>query len=218
MVSARRYLREPSLLESLRAGYVKLLWTTVANVVQSYHIIKALALLRFWPLPENNTFKDPTSQLSGTMMQFAMQNFLQYPSHMKTEQRDRLLTWIACNIVCQRYDLFHLLSSHLIIYSTSSVYGLPPVTLYTGILGSNFRHLEPFDLPQDLVHQLKISHFCNELTQTFYCNDSDPNCMLPMGDRPLAMDKLSAKYADLSRALGAEISGKNTCLLLDHLP
>jgi hypothetical protein len=44
MVAARRFNHEPNLLLSLTADYVKLLWSTIADLPQSYHVVKALCI------------------------------------------------------------------------------------------------------------------------------------------------------------------------------
>jgi hypothetical protein len=118
MVAARRFNHEPNLLLSLTADYVKLLWSTIADLPQSYHVVKALCLVCFWPLPTTTSFTDLTFQLSGTMILIAIQNMLHLPfqaeissrnTFARSEQRDRLITWAACNIVAQRHAIMPIL-------------------------------------------------------------------------------------------------------------
>jgi len=134
LVAARRYTQQEHLLIALIHPYRKLLWSTISEMPQKYHTVKALALLCTWPIPStaemgNNvgTEKpgpglsrlglselDPTFMLSGIMMQIATQTGLYITSQMQdtTQQRnsgkaeieDRQLTWAACNIVSQRYS------------------------------------------------------------------------------------------------------------------
>lgn len=126
MVGARRYRGTPKLLQSLSTEFTKLLWNTVADVPQPYYVVKAICITCFWPLPTSSNVRDPSFQLSGIMMQIALQNglHLHFKSEIEfgregvpTEQRDRLLTWIAFNVVAQRYPSF--LFSQLFINSAN---------------------------------------------------------------------------------------------------
>lgn len=112
-VGARRYNTEPTLLNSLSGPVSRLVWSTLADVPQSYHVVKALCLLCTWPLPTSSTSTDPTFMLSGMMMQVAIQIGLHRPSHAQdfskfrvelrdSELKDRIRTWAVCNIVAQR--------------------------------------------------------------------------------------------------------------------
>ncbi|KAL8936344.1 MAG: hypothetical protein Q9216_004980 [Gyalolechia sp. 2 TL-2023] len=112
-VAARHYSPDPSLLPSLSTPISHLLWATLADVPQSYIVVKALCILCTWPLPISSTSKDPTFMLNGLMMQVAMQIGLHRPSHAQDfarfkiefreeELKDRVKTWVACNMVSQR--------------------------------------------------------------------------------------------------------------------
>ena len=112
-VAARHYPPDPNLLPSLSAPISHRLWATLADVPQNYVVVKALCILCTWPLPVSSTSTDPTFMLSGLMMQIAMQIGLHRPSHAQDfarfkedlreeELRDRVKTWVACNIVSQR--------------------------------------------------------------------------------------------------------------------
>jgi hypothetical protein len=92
--------------------------------------------------------------------------------------------------------------------SASCVYGLPPQTSYKWVLASEFRHLQSYNVPKDLMDQLKISRFCNTATETLYCDGSEPNGVIPDGKRTLALDQLNNKYSELERELGPRISSK----------
>ena len=113
-MAARRFTPEPTLLQSLAGPLSRLLWASLADVPQTYHVVKALCILCTWPLPISSTSTDPTFMLSGVMMQVAMQIGLHRPSHAQDftkfrvelraeELRDRVKTWAACNVVAQRY-------------------------------------------------------------------------------------------------------------------
>lgn len=111
-VAARRYEEDTTLLLGLAPSLSALVWSTVADVPQSYHVVKALCLLCTWPLPTKSTSTDPTFMLAGLMKQIALQTGLHRPGHGQEFSRlplsprdddvtDRLQTWIACNIVLQ---------------------------------------------------------------------------------------------------------------------
>lgn len=113
-VGARRYQGDAHLLNSLAGPVSRLVWSTLADIPQSYHVIKALCLLCTWPFPTSSTSTDPTFMLCGMMMQVAMQLGLHRPSHtqdfskfrvelIEEELRDKVRTWAICNIVAQRY-------------------------------------------------------------------------------------------------------------------
>lgn len=112
-VGARRYQTDTHLLNSLAGPVSRLVWSTLADIPQSYHVVKALCLLCTWPFPTSSTSTDPTFMLCGMMMQVAMQLGLHRPSHtqdfskfrvelMEEELRDKVRTWAVCNIVAQR--------------------------------------------------------------------------------------------------------------------
>lgn len=112
-VASRRAPSEPGLLASLTQPFGRLLWSTITTVPQNYHVVKALCLLCTWPLPTTSQRSDPTFMLSGLMMQVAMQLGLHRPVQAEEfttfrievrgeELKDRLQTWIICNIVAQQ--------------------------------------------------------------------------------------------------------------------
>ena len=115
-VAARRYQADPSLFPSLSGPLSRLVWSTLAEVPQSYHVVKALCVLCTWPLPVSSTSSETTFMLSGVMMQLAMQIGLHRPSYAQDftkfrvelreeELKDRVKTWAACNLVAQRFVL-----------------------------------------------------------------------------------------------------------------
>ncbi|KAJ5130343.1 uncharacterized protein N7515_006382 [Penicillium bovifimosum] len=115
-VGARRYQGDSNLLTALAGPVTRLVWSTLADIPQSYHVVKALALLCSWPFPTSSTSTDPTFMLCGMMIQVAMQLGLHRPSHtqdfskfrvelIEDELRDKVRTWAICNIVAQRRRL-----------------------------------------------------------------------------------------------------------------
>lgn len=122
-VGARRYQGDSHLLNSLAGPVSRLVWSTLADIPQSYHVVQALCLLCTWPFPTSSTSTDPTFMLCGMMMQVAMQLGLHRPSHtqdfskftvelIEEELRDKVRTWAICNIVAQRYVLLFLPSDN----------------------------------------------------------------------------------------------------------
>lgn len=112
-VAARHYTPDLNLLPLLGPPISHLLWATLADVPQSYIVVKALCILCTWPIPVSSTSKDPTFMFVGLMMQVAMQIGLHRPSHAQDfarfkielreeEMKDRVKTWVACNMVSQR--------------------------------------------------------------------------------------------------------------------
>lgn len=132
-VGSRRYKTDTTLLNSLAGPVSRLVWSTLADVPQSYHVVKALCLLCTWPFPTSSTSTDPTFMLCGMMMQVAMQIGLHRPSHAQDfskfrvelreeELKDRVRTWAVCNNVAQRYaypefsrKLYHDLTSPAVL-------------------------------------------------------------------------------------------------------
>lgn len=113
-VSSRRCPFEPGLLVSLSGPFSRLLWSVVGSVPQNYHVVKALCLLCTWPLPTTSQKSDQTFMLSGLMMQIAMQlglhrpvqpeEFTTFKMEVRGEElKDRLHTWVICNLVAQKY-------------------------------------------------------------------------------------------------------------------
>ncbi|TVY75698.1 Regulatory protein LEU3, partial [Lachnellula suecica] len=210
IVAARHFKQEPKLLSSLRAEFVKLMWATIGDMPPSYHVAKALCLICFWPLPTNGGTRDASFQLSGILMQIAVQNMLHLPFRtpapdetqaLKAEQRDRLVTWITCNIVAE---------------CTSIVYGFPPPSRCEWIRGLDLQLLS-YQIPKDLLHQLKISQFCNTFANAFYCNNSDSCGLPPEESRVNALDALRKAYTELETKLlgGSEIT--QLLLLTAHI-
>lgn len=110
-VAARHYERDPGLLKRLKEPLTNLIWQTIKGQT-NHHVVKALCLLCYWPLPQQRTVMDPTFMLCGVMMQIAMQLGLHQPTHPQDFSRtkvrlreedihDRLRTWAVCNIVAQ---------------------------------------------------------------------------------------------------------------------
>ncbi|KAL8705390.1 MAG: hypothetical protein Q9201_001509 [Fulgogasparrea decipioides] len=169
-VAARHYPPDSSLLPSLSAHISHLLWATLADVPQDYVVVKALCILCTWPLPISKTSADPTFMLAGLMMQVAMQIGLHRPSHAQDfarfkvefreeELKDRVKTWVACNIVSQR---------------VATGYGQPPSTVYDWTLVPSGWSGTNYQLPKEVEIRLDIERLCNKVTKSFYTNRMNP--------------------------------------------
>ncbi|CAG8314972.1 unnamed protein product [Penicillium salamii] len=196
-VGARRYQGDSTLLNSLAGPVSRLVWSTLADIPQSYHVVKALALMCSWPFPTSSTSTDPTFMLCGMMVQVAMQLGLHRPSHtqdfskfrvelIEEELRDKVRTWAICNIVAQR---------------VSTGYGQPSSTLYDWTLSSS-DSLDPnFKLPEDLRTRLEIEKFCDRITRALYTNRRDPVGLTSDHERSTMISFLSRDFDELEEKL-----------------
>lgn len=203
-VGARRFQSDTALLNSLAGPVTRLVWSTLADIPQSYHVVKALCLLCSWPFPTSSTSTDPTFMLCGMMIQVAMQLGLHRPSHsqdfskfrvelMEDELKDKVRTWAICNIVAQR---------------VSTGYGQPPSTIYDWTLSSN-DSLDPnFKLPGDIRSRLEIEEFCDKITRALYTNRRDPVGLTSDRERSTLLSFLSRDFDELEE----HFKGQNDCI------
>ncbi|PYH84096.1 hypothetical protein BO82DRAFT_305661 [Aspergillus uvarum CBS 121591] len=196
-VGARRYQSDTHLLNSLAGPVTRLVWSTLADIPQSYHVVKALCLLCTWPFPTSSTSTDPTFMLCGMMVQVAMQLGLHRPSHtqdfskfrvelIEEELRDKVRTWAVCNIVAQR---------------VATGYGQPPSTLYDWTLSSNESMDPNFKLPDDMKPRLEIEKFCDKITRSLYKNRRDPVGLCSDKERSALISFLSRDFDELESQL-----------------
>ncbi|BDD64241.1 hypothetical protein MAP00_009079 [Monascus purpureus] len=192
-VGARRYQPDTHLLNSLAGPVMRLVWSTLADVPQSYHVLKALCLLCTWPFPTSSTSTDPTFMLCGMMMQVSMQLGLHRPSHvqdfskfrmelMEGELRDKVRTWAVCNIVAQR---------------VATGNGQPPSTLYDWTLCSAGLADTNFKLPEVTKARLEIEKFCNNVNKALYSNGRDPVGLCSDKERSTMISFLSKDFNEL---------------------
>ncbi|KAL9055036.1 MAG: hypothetical protein Q9162_003801 [Coniocarpon cinnabarinum] len=205
-VAARRWEDDETLLTGLVTPLTSLVWSTVAEVPQNYHVVKALCLLCTWPLPTKTSSKDPTFMFAGLMMQIALQTGLHRPSHVQEYSRvkldlreddilDRLMTWAGCNIVSQ---------------TVSTGWGQPPRSQWDYTLTT----LPTVStLPSELYWRLQIERLCNKVSRLCYMNRSDPIGLARDEERPTLISILSEDYRDLE----AQIAGQHPPLLDLHL-
>ncbi|KAI9781289.1 MAG: hypothetical protein M1839_006082 [Geoglossum umbratile] len=199
-IAARRF--DPQLLNSLAGPISRLIWATLQDVPQSYHVVKALCLLCTWPLPTSSTSTDPTFMLSGVMTHVAMQIGLHRPSHTQDfskfrvelreeELKDRVKTWAACNIVAQ---------------SVGTGYGQPPSSHYDWTLEPMASRETSYNLPEELAVRLRIEKFCDKVTKGLYSNRSDPVGLANDDQRAAMVSLLVREFEDLEMEVGSSIS------------
>ncbi|EEA20883.1 hypothetical protein TMatcc_000881 [Talaromyces marneffei ATCC 18224] len=199
-VGARRYQTDAQLLNSLAGPVTRLVWSTIADIPQSFHAVKALCLLCTWPFPTSSTSTDPTFMLSGLMVHVAMQLGLHRPSHtqdfskfrvelIESELRDKVRTWAICNVVAQR---------------VATGYGQPPSTLYDWTLGASELIDVNFQLPREIKSRLQIEMFVDKVTKALYNNRRNPVGLAEDGERSSLMSFLTRDYEELEDQLKPE--------------
>jgi Fungal specific transcription factor domain len=157
LIAARHFPEDTSLLQRLVKPYLELIKETICKPPNGYHMVKGLCLVCTWPPPVSSTSSDMAFFLSGVMMKFAMHLGLHRPSHpmdfsrfkvqlREEDIRDRLQTWLACNLVAQ---------------NISTGYGQPPDTVYDGTLSQPVHN--PF-----LQTRLDIEKLADKITRTVY--------------------------------------------------
>jgi hypothetical protein len=202
-VGARHYTPEPDLFNALSAPLMRLVWSTVAEVPQNYHMIKALILLCAWPLPTSSTSTDPTFMLCGLMMQIALQIGLHRPTHAQdfskfrvdlrdVELQDRVVVWSVCNIVAQRI---------------CTAYGQPPLSIYDWTLGPKPLDTHPdYELPSPIFNRLLIEKYIDKVIRTLYMNPHDPVGLPPDTERPIYVSLLTHELDELEDRLRKDTS------------
>ncbi|ETN42841.1 uncharacterized protein HMPREF1541_01999 [Cyphellophora europaea CBS 101466] len=202
-VGARHYNPDQGLFQTLSGPLMRLVWQTVGEVPQNYHVVKALILLCAWPMPTSSTSTDPTWMLCGLMMQIAVQIGLHRPSHAQdfskfrielreVELQDRVVVWSVCNIVAQRI---------------CTVYGHPPLTIYDWTLGPKPIESNPnYELPAPVLNRLLIEKFVDKVSKHLYMNANDPVGLAPDKDRHTYVSLLSDQLAHLEDDLRKDSS------------
>ncbi len=195
---ARQYSADPDLFSALIQPLTRLVWTTMADVPQNYHVVKALILLCAWPLPTSSTSTDPTLMLCGLMMKIALQIGLHRPSHAQDftkfrielreiELQDRVVVWSVCNMVAQRI---------------CTSYGQPSMTMYDWTLGPKPIENNPnYELPAPILNRLLIEKFVDKVSRTLYMNEHDPVGLAPDNERRQYVSLLTNSLADLEDRL-----------------
>jgi Fungal specific transcription factor domain len=202
-IGARQSNTDPELFPALIQPLTRLVWATMADIPQNYHVVKALILLCAWPLPTSSTSTDPTLMFCGLMMKIALQIGLHRPSHAQDftkfrielreiELQDRVVVWSVCNIVAQRI---------------CTSYGQPSMTVYDWTLGPKPIENNPnYELPTPILTRLLIEKFVDKVSRTLYMSDHDPVGLAPDNERRQYVSLLSNSYADLEDRLRKDAS------------
>lgn len=188
-VAARRYDPKPGLLMELQRPLEEMVWTTLSQVPQIYHVCKALALLCTWPLPNSSTTTEPTMMLTGVMFQLAMQYGLHRPSHAQDFSRfrvdlreedisDRLNTWAIVNIVAQM---------------VSTGQGQPPLSRWAWYTYG--LHLNR--LTSELQTRCQIEKFCDTVTRTLFTMQRDHIVEVDQVQRGLQVDMYARELNEM---------------------
>lgn len=199
-VGARRYQTDVHLMNSLAGPVTRLVWSTIADIPQSFHAVKAICLLCTWPFPTSSTSTDPTFMLCGLMIHVAMQLGLHRPSHtqdfskfsvelIESELRDKVRTWAICNIVAQR---------------VATGYGQPASTVYDWTLGASEIVDINFQLPREIKARLQIEEFVDKVTKALYNNRRNPVGLAEGNERPSLISFLVRDFEDLEDHLKSE--------------
>jgi hypothetical protein len=188
-IASRRFEAKPGLLMQLQQPLEGLLWTTLSAVPQTYHVVKALALLCTWPLPNSSTSGEPTMMLAGAMFQLAMQYGLHRPSHAQDFSRfrielrdeevtDRLHTWATVNIVAQ---------------NVATGQGQPPLSRWAWYTYG--LHLD--QMKGELHTRCQIEKFCDTVTRTLYTMQRDHVVEVDNAQRGLQIDMYARELGEL---------------------
>lgn len=191
--AARRYDAKPGLLVEMQGPLIEMLWTTLSQVPQTYHVCKALALLCAWPLPNSSTSHEPTMMLVGAMFQLAMQYGLHRPSHANDFSRfridlreedivDRLNTWAAVNIVAQ---------------NVATGNGQPPLSRWAWYTyGLHLNRMKP-----QLDSRCRIEKFVDTVTRTIFTMQRDHIVEVDQAHRGLSIEMYARELGELEITL-----------------
>ncbi|EXJ83289.1 hypothetical protein A1O1_06908 [Capronia coronata CBS 617.96] len=203
MIGARNYTAEPALFNAVTGPLNRLLWSTISEVPQNYHVVKALVLLCAWPFPTSSTSSDSTFMICGIMMQTALQLGLHRPTHAQdfskfrvelreAELQDRVVVWSVCNLVAQRI---------------CTAYGQPPLTIYDWTLGPKPIETNPsYELPATISNRLMIEKFVDKVSRTLYMNPHDPVGLATDLERPTYVSFLAHDLEELENKLRNDAS------------
>ncbi|KAJ5156362.1 hypothetical protein N7492_009165 [Penicillium capsulatum] len=208
-VASRRSPSEPGLLSAISGPFSRLLWSTITGVPQDYRVVKALCVLCTWPLPTTSQRTDATFMLSGLMMQIAMQlglhrpvqaeEFTTFRMEVQGEAlKDRIHTWVICNIVAQ---------------NVATGYGQPPSTIYDWALEPPSLRDADYHLPEDLAIRLRIEKFCDRVTKALYSSKPEPIEFIS-AEKLVIVQILETELREMEVELGRDISGENPLSIL----
>ncbi len=199
-IASRRYENKAGLLMELQRPLEEMLWTTVSSIPQTYHVVKAIALLCTWPLPNSSTSGEPTMMLAGIMFQLAMQHGLHRPRHAKAFSRfrielrdeevtDRLHTWATVNIVAQ---------------TVATGQGQPPLSRWAWYTYG--LHLD--SMKSELHTRCQIEKFCDTVTRTLFTMQRDHIVEVDQAQRGLQVDMYARELGELEVTI---LSTRSSC-------
>lgn len=142
--------------------------------------------------------------LCGLMMQISMQLGLHRP--VQAEEfttfrmegqgeavKDRLQTWVICNIVAQ---------------NVATGYGQPPSTIYDWALEPASLRDADYHPPEDLKTRLRIEKFCDRVTKSLYSSRPDPAEFIS-SEKLLISQLLENELREMELDYGRNISAIN---------
>lgn len=207
-IAARRWEAKPGLFMELQRPLEEILWNTLAQIPQSYHVCKALALLCTWPLPTSSTSQEPTMMLCGAMFQLAMQYGLHRPSHAQDFSRfridlreediaDRLNTWATVNVVAQ---------------NVATGNGQPPLARWAWFTyGLHLDRMKP-----EIQTRCQIEKFCDNVTKTLYTMQRDHIVEVDQANRGLQIDMYGRELNELEITVLSTSSSRKSWLYPIH--
>ncbi|KAF7714889.1 Fungal Zn(2)-Cys(6) binuclear cluster domain-containing protein [Penicillium ucsense] len=202
-VACRRSPSDPGLLTALSGPFSRLLWSTITGVPQDYRVVKALCVLCTWPLPTTSQRTDATFMLSGLMMQIAMQLGMHRPVQAEefttfrieaqgAALKDRLHTWVICNIVAQ---------------NVATGYGQPPSTIHDWALEPPSLKDADYHLSENLAIRLRIEKFCDRVTKSLYSSKPEP-AEYVSAEKLVIVQILESELRDMEVQFGQEMSAE----------
>jgi len=201
-IASRRYDAQPGLLMELQRPLEEMLWTTISGIPQTYHVVKAIALLCTWPLPNSSTSGEPTMMLAGIMFQLAMQHGLHRPSHANDFSRfrielrdeevtDRLHTWASVNVVAQ---------------NVATGQGQPPLSRWAWYTYG--LHLD--QMKDELQSRCQIEKFCDTVTRTLYTMQRDHVVEVDQAQRGLQIAMYARELGELELTILSRRSSRKS--------
>ncbi|RAO72765.1 uncharacterized protein BHQ10_008777 [Talaromyces amestolkiae] len=109
------------------------------------------------------------------------------------ELKDRLQTWVLCNLVAQ---------------NVATGYGQPPSTIYDWALEPASLRAADYRLPDELKVRLRIEKFCDRVTRSLYNGRPEPSEFLSM-DKLLLVGILENELKEMELDFGDDLSQIN---------
>ncbi|KAA8645651.1 transcription factor domain-containing protein [Aspergillus tanneri] len=165
-VASRRAPSEPGLLSAISVPFSRLLWSTITGIAMQ------LGLHRPVQAEEFTTFR---MEVQGEA------------------KKDRLQTWVLCNVVAQ---------------NVATGYGQPPSTIYDWALEPPSLRDADYNPPDDLRIRLRIEKFCDRVTKSLYSSKPEPSEFIS-SEKLLIVQLLENELRDMEVEFGRDISNIN---------